>query len=147
LTEAAIFQGTIGALRTIGGRKIIAVTVEVPIEHQQTVAKVAEHGCWVAVARLDPSKVPQQPEQQTPRRRWDQMSVAERAGIRCNERAFWDFLSIERSDQLGAVVVMPQNAEEAAAMLRELFGVTSRKNIMPDEWMVFDNKYQLWLRA
>lgn len=135
---AAAFKGTIGALRTIGGRKVIAVTVEVPIEEQSTVASIAEHGAWVAVARLNQEEQPK-PEQKE-RRKWSELSVAEQAGIRCNEKAFLEFLSAD-------TVFSPGDANEAAQALREYFGVTSRKDIPRDKWESFDNEYQLWRRA
>lgn len=140
MTELAAFKGTVGALRTIGGRKVIAVTIEVPIEHQQTVAKIAEHGAWVAVARLAEGDAPVPAEK--PKRSWADLSVAEQAGIRCNEGAFWKYLN-KHYHQFGAV----HDAESAAGHIREIFGVLSRKDIPIREWKVFDSDYQNWLRA
>lgn len=140
MTEAAVFRGTIGALRTIGGRKVIAVTVEVPIEEQSTVAKIAEHGAWVAVARLADGEAPKPVEKE--RRSWGQLSVAEQAGIRCNEGAFWKYLN-KHYHLYGTV----SDANGAAGHVREIFGVISRKDIPEIEWREFDSDYQNWLRA
>jgi hypothetical protein len=139
MTHAAVFKGTIGALRTIGGRKVIAVTVEVPIEEQSTVAKIAEHGAWVAVARISEDK---EQSEQKDRRRWNELSVAERAGIRCNEKAFWEYLSF-----VGQKETVATDAEGAAADLRIHFNVKSRKDIPAAAWDRFDNEYLLWTRA
>jgi hypothetical protein len=135
-----VFEGTISGYRTIGGRKVVAVTIEAPIEHQAEIARIAEHGAWVAVARLHANKTPAAEPKE--RRRWDQMSVAERAGIRCGERAFWEYLSFVRPS-----FPAPENAEGAAKLLRYHFEVESRKDIKPDDWEKFDHEYQLWLRA
>lgn len=141
MTDDAVFKGTIGALRTIGGRKVIAVTVEVPIEHQSVVAKIAEHGAWVAVARLAEGDAPATPEK--PKRSWNELSVGEQAGIRCNEKAFWNYLEFRSNLELGSV----KEADRAAEILRNLFSVESRKDIPRDKWEAFDTDYQRWLRT
>lgn len=140
MTDLAAFKGTIGALRTIGGRKVIAVTIEVPIEHQQTVAKIAEHGAWVAVARLADGDDPAPVEKR--KRPWNELSVGEQAGIRCNEGAFWKYLN-KHYHQFGTV----HSAEDAAGHIREVFGVLSRKDIPESEWREFDADYKHWLRT
>ncbi len=132
MTEAAVFKGTIGALRTIGGRKVIAVTVEVPIEEQSTVAKIAEHGAWVAVARINPEEAPKPAQKE--KRRWETLSVGEQAGIRCGESDFQRWLGVN-------------NADEAATELRRLFNVSSRRDIRAPAWEQHEHEYQLWLRA
>lgn len=144
MTELAAFKGTVGALRTIGGRKVIAVTIEVPIEHQQTVAKIAEHGAWVAVARLAEGDAPVPAEK--PKRSWADLSVAEQAGIRCNETAFREYLAIEDPSFKGNNAAA-YDQDRAAQYLRDRFNVTSRKDIPLEKWTAFDNEYQLWLRA
>lgn len=139
MTDAAVFKGTIGALRTIGGRKVIAVTVEVPIEHQSVVAKIAEHGAWVAVARLAEGDAPATPDK--PKRSWSELSVGEQAGIRCNEKAFWKYIAEVCSD------AEPLDDAEAADILRRHFSVQSRKDIPRDKWEAFDADYLHWLRT
>src|SRR5262245_32356308 len=52
MTDAAAFRATIHGLRTVPSRKVVQVVVEAPIEHLTLIAKVAEHGAWVGVARL-----------------------------------------------------------------------------------------------
>lgn len=129
MTDLAAFKGTVGALRTIGGRKVIAVTIEVPIEHQQTVAKIAEHGAWVAVARLADGEAPAPVERS--KRSWADLSVGEQAGIRCNEKAFWKYLFEKTREEIGC-------AEDAANTLRHHFRVSSRKDIPSSLWEPFD---------
>jgi hypothetical protein len=140
MTDAAVFKGTIGALRTIGGRKVIAVTVEVPIEEQSTVAKIAEHGAWVAVARINAEEAPKPAQKE--KRRWETLSVGEQAGIRCGEKAFWEFLT-----DYSTFSFAPGDANECAGYLRQHFGVDSRKDIPRDRWNALENEYQLWLRV
>lgn len=132
MSDAAVFKGTIGALRTIGGRKVIAVTVEVPIEEQSTVAKIAEHGAWVAVARINAEEAPKPAQKE--KRRWETLSVGEQAGIRCGERDFQRWLGVN-------------NAVEAATELRRIFNVSSRRDIRAPAWERHEHEYQLWLRA
>jgi len=150
MTDAAAFKGTIGALRTIGGRKVIAVTVEVPIEHQSVVAKIAEHGAWVAVARLAAGDAPATPEK--PKRSWSELSVGEQAGIRCGEPAFRRYVAERVRDkfQVGFDESDLTNAGAAGRVamgLRDLFGVETRADIPRDKWESFDNDYQHWLRT
>lgn len=132
MSDAAVFKGTIGALRTIGGRKVIAVTVEVPIEEQSTVAKIAEHGAWIAVARIAQEDAPKPAQKE--KRRWETLSVGEQAGIRCGESDFQRWLGVN-------------NADEAATELRRLFNVSSRRDIRAPAWEQHEHEYQLWLRA
>lgn len=132
MSDAAVFKGTIGALRTIGGRKVIAVTVEVPIEEQSTVAKIAEHGAWVAVARINPEEAPKPSQKE--KRRWETLSVGEQAGIRCNEPDFQRYCGAD-------------SAEDAAGTLRAYFNVSTRRDIPRDAWEQHEHEYQLWLRA
>lgn len=145
MTDAAVFKGTIGALRTIGGRKVIAVTVEVPIEHQSVVAKIAEHGAWVAVARLAEGDAPATPEK--PKRSWNELSVGEQAGIRCGEPRYWKFLEPHAARLHRVKTFQIESADAAAAALRDLLGVKSRKDISPSLWRAFDADYLHWLRT
>ncbi|MCW5676259.1 MAG: hypothetical protein KIT15_16920 [Xanthobacteraceae bacterium] len=146
MTELAAFKGTIGALRTIGGRKVIAVTIEVPIEHQQTVAKIAEHGAWVAVARLAEGDAPVLAEK--PKRSWADLSVAEQAGIRCNEGRFASFLAKKMdANPKGITRQAYDTPEQVASALRQYFSVKSRRDITRYQWEVLNEEYRLWLQT
>ncbi len=79
----------------------------------------AEH--WVAVAKLDP-KAAAAPEEKPEARRWDQLSPAQQAGIRCAEPAFQKFINEEkRFDCI--------SEDGAAAFVREWCDVKSRADI------------------
>jgi hypothetical protein len=139
----AVFKGTVGALRTIGGRKVIAVTVEVPIEHQSIVAQIAEHGAWVAVARISEDK---EQSEQKDRRRWNELPLSQQAAIRCGEIAFREFCAL---DCEGIKIL---DLDMAADHVREFCGVSSRKEldsnkIAAAKWRELEGRYDLWCRS
>src|SRR3990167_2136439 len=128
---AAAFQATIHGFRTIPSRGVLQVTIEAPIEEHARIAEIAQHGCWVAVARLDERKVMPHPEQlssgpdkATPSSVKDSVSTragaakpksyAQDAGKWCADPEFQKFI--------GAA-----NGSIAADIVRETCGVQSRK--------------------
>lgn len=56
MTDPAAFQATIHGLRTVPSRGVVQVVVEAKIEELPSIARIAEHGAWVAVARLQEPK-------------------------------------------------------------------------------------------
>jgi hypothetical protein len=143
LSDNAIFEGTVSGFRTIGGRKVVAITIEAPIEHQVAIAKIAENGAWVAVARLQ--NPPQQPEKQ--KRSWDELPPAQQAAMRCQEPSFWQYMK-ERNPSFK----IAENADEAAKQVRMFFGIDSRSELSANpacaaKWREIDSEYQHWLRT
>lgn len=144
MSAPAAFEASYSDWKLVKSRKVVQIVLEVPMEAAdlayQVLGGMPNHAAeaWLAVAKLDKTKVKETKQS----RRWNELSVAEQAGIRCNERAFWDFVSDKNCDETSAV-----DAEGAANDLRRYFGVTSRKDIPRDKWEDFDNEYQLWCRA
>lgn len=133
----AVFQGTISGFKTIGGRKVCAITIECPIEYQAKIAAIAEHGTWVAVARIKPPD-----EKPVESKRFHELPVGQQAAMRCKEKAFWSFLE-ERNN----LNIRIYNEEDARNWLCEAFGVTSRKDIPKAEWENVNSLYELWCVA
>src|SRR6185312_3773933 len=110
--HAAVFQGTIHSFKTIPSRSVVSITVECPIEQLADIARIAEHGAWVAVARLQNGKevqvipAPQamaSPDTGKPKREWRDLQPAAQAGIRCEDPIFQAFLKEEYPDDFGAL--------------------------------------------
>lgn len=57
MTKPAMFEATVHGFRTIPSRGVVSITVEAPLEKHAEIARIAEHGAWLVLARLDPEKV------------------------------------------------------------------------------------------
>ena len=109
-----VLRCTYADLKTVKTRSTCQLILELPIEALTDVvgllgAPVPGNEVWVAVARLRPEAV-QEPaaiEHKPPK------SLAQLAGIICNEPAFWTFAQVK-------------SADEAADYVRIYCGVTSR---------------------
>lgn len=140
---AAAFQATVHGLRTVPTRKVLQLTLECPIEHLPQIAAIAEHGAWVAVARLQTEGGEQasRPQQDKPaggtRKSFHELSGAQQAGILCNERSFEIFLQETRGLRHG---------EDSPDCIRRLLGVSSRKDIAADDprWQRIISDYRAW---
>lgn len=138
---AAVFQATYSDWKLVKSRKVVQIVLEVPMEDSDAAYQLlggmpnpaAE--TWVAIARLN-----QKPEQRE-RRRWNELTVAEQAGIRCNEKAFHEFLAFHLDTR------QPEDAKDAATILRRHFNVNTRKDIPRERWNEFDGLYDLWSRS
>lgn len=146
MADTAAFQATVHGFRTIPSRGVVSITVEAPIEEHARIAEIAEHGAWVAVARLSkegnpPSKTLQQLYANVQEERKKPNPLAQRIAMTCNEPAFATFLS-EKMGRSGDV----------AANVRKLCGVQSRKEILPgtdaaQKWDELHGKYLGWQRG
>lgn len=118
-----VLKATYADLKTVKTRSTCQLILELPIEALTDVvallgAPVPGNEVWVAVARLRPEAVQQEPEQlETPR---PLKSLAQIAGIICNEPAFWKYIHVA-------------NADEAAKYVRGHCGVTSRAALDSNE--------------
>jgi len=79
-----------------------------------------------------------------PKRAWGDLTPAQQAGIRCNEKAFQDFLA----ERCGEPVVGPDGA---ASVVRLVCGVRSRAELEPGSvpagcWHQLDGDYEIWLK-
>lgn len=168
MNEPAAFRATFSDWKLIRTRKVVQLVFEVPIEaadHAYTVlGGMPDPGksVWCAVARLngkegDAAHEPAAnrdrqgehiapPGQSKPagraKRSWDELSAAERAGIRCKEPAFQRFLREEYDDEV-------TDEDTAAHLIKGLCSVRSRADIKPgtdafDAWNDIDNDYRIW---
>jgi len=137
--KSAAFQATVHGFRTVPSRGVISITIECPIEHHAEIARIAEHGAWVAVARLqEPGEKPAKDK-----RDWRELSPAQQAGIRCDEPSFAAFLKEQRPDD------WHEATDDPAACVRLICGVTSRAYIEKDQrsrviWKQLDDQFQAW---
>jgi len=113
------------------------------------------YGCALVEIRDD--ETPVSPEQQSARakpekdrkrwigKKWHELPPSQQAAIRCNEGKFWEFLGQQK---IGAKVF---GDSEAAAAVRRLCDVASRKNLDTDGfaaglWRSLDSDYRFWLQ-
>ena len=159
MTKAAAFQATVHGFRTVPSRGVVSITIEAPIEHHAEIARIAEHGTWVAVARLKEPKevmpdtelkstfetIPAQDDQERPargKREWRDMPPSQQAAIRCGEPVFWAFLREKYTYK-------PASADDAAEAVRDLCVVPSRKDLNSNHqaraiWFAVDSAFQAW---
>jgi hypothetical protein len=157
MTRSA-FEACFSDFRIVKGRKVGQLIFELPLEAVDAALETLggvprpDKEAWVGIARLEASSVRKQLEASVAlidkapskeRRAWSQLSYAEQAGIRCNEPAFWQFLSEE--------VDIVSDPEEAANAVRVHCGVGSRSQIKAGSipghsWQSLDASYEAWLR-
>lgn len=121
--KPAAIVGDFSNYKPILGRKVLALSIEVPIERAGEVFAALGYptgggGIPVAIALLreEPEPEPRQEEEEKPK-----LSRAVRqAGIACKEPEFWEFLS-----PMGHC----SNEEDAASRVRFYLGVRSRSEI------------------
>jgi len=141
---ADVLKATYADLKTVKTRGVCQIILEMPIEGMADAfgllgAPVPGNEVWVAVARLRPEavQVEPEPEQLAPPRK--AASLAQIAGILCNNGSFQKFIRVN-------------NADEAAEYVRVHCRVSSRANIdgNPDATAAFNTlkgEYELWLRC
>jgi hypothetical protein len=139
-----VLKCTYSDLKTVKTRGVCQIILEMPIEGMADAfgllgAPVPGNEVWVAVARLmtDAELVRGIEALAPPPRK--PASLAQIAGILCNERAFQQFIKVK-------------NADEAAEYVRAHCRVSSRANIdgNPDATEAFKTlkgEYELWLRC
>lgn len=139
---ADVLKATYADLKTVKTRSTCQLILELPIEALTDVvallgAPVPGNEVWVAVARLRLDGTAQPVAELEPPRKTS--SLAQIAGILCNERAFQQFIKVK-------------DADEAAEYVRAHCRVSSRANIdgNPDATEAFKTlkgEYELWLRC
>lgn len=141
MTAPAAIQGQLVSIKNVSTHKSACLTIHVPEEYA---LKAIEAFGWptmvnpvlVAIAKLDPSA---KPERKGGR-------LAQKAGILCNEKAFWDFLQTYGLDGV-------KNAEEAADLVRRMCNnIASRAELDHDQAaaLIFRDielSYQAWLKV
>lgn len=89
MTNAAALAATYASFRHVPSRKVLQVVFEIPIEQTEHAMKVLgvpkpEEARWFAIAAMEAEK----PKEEKRPRRWEELSNAEQAGIRCNDARF-----------------------------------------------------------
>ncbi len=156
--KLAAIEGQLVSIKNVSTHKSACLTIHVPEEYA---LKVIEAFGWptmvapvhVAIARMgvaekEPEAQPA-PETKTDKakRKWDELSIAQQAGIMCNERGFQKFVAERLSQNSNGTGV-----DEAATYVRQLCGVNSRTHIegKPEAEKKFRNlkiEYDNWLRV
>lgn len=114
--SSAAIQGDYVDLRFVKGRKVCQVVIEIPIEAGESfVASFGTpnpaNGVPVALARIQPA-VKAEPE----RKQWDELSLAQQAGILCGDKQFQNWGGF-------------MNSEHAAEWLRDKCRILSRADL------------------
>lgn len=133
---AAIFKGTVGRISTVPSRGVVVMTVELPIEEHELVARIASHGCWVAVCRI------QQPAEQIKtkeKKHWNELTPATQSGILCADLEFQEFLGVKTT-------------EAAITDLYRRFEISSRSEISTNsrvarEWSSLVDEFRIFQKA
>jgi hypothetical protein len=144
MTAPAAIQGDYVDLRFIKSRKVCQIVIEVPIEAGAVF--VAAFGTPnpattvpVAIARIDPKA-----KSVVAKRKWDELSIAQQAGILCGEPAFQNFVG----ERIGKPHLSISVAD-AAQYVRQQCGVNSRAHIegKPEAERIFrdlEASYEAW---
>lgn len=153
MTELSAIQGTFSDFKLIKTRSTAQVVIEIPIEaadHALNVlGGVPQHGKerWVAVARLNESKV-QQPEaesESTPKRVFSDLPLSQQAALCCQDARFRTFLAECDPD------FQMYDLDIAADQVRARCSVNSRREFDSDidaanRWHDLYSSYQAWLQ-
>lgn len=139
MTKAA-FQATVHGFRTVPSRGVISITIECPIEHHAEIARIAEHGAWVAVARILNPEEKIEPVQT--KKDWRDLQPTQQACMRCEEAAFTHFLRELWPDDW-------HETQDTADCVRLICGVASRSELSTNHkarviWNQLDSQYSAW---
>lgn len=153
MTKKAIISGEYTDIKTVKTRAVVQIVIEVPIEGFETIVQALGNpsaGTHVAVARLGKNAKPvaddPKPEPTSDKRKWNEMSYAQQAGMRCNEEAFQKFIGVDFK-----LDGPPAPPGRAASLVRFKCGVKSRSELDSNptaavKWQALDADYQTWLR-
>jgi hypothetical protein len=152
MTKLAAIEGQLVSIKNVSTHKSACLTIHVPEEYA---LKVIEAFGWptmvapvhVAIARMGepekaaPAEVPKE------RRKWDELSIAQQAGIMCGEKGFQRYISEALNKRPDEV-----DTDAAATYVRTLCGVNSRAHIEGNEtaerkFRALRISYDNWLRV
>lgn len=155
MNAPAAIKGDYCDLKFIKTRKVCQITIEIPIEAGASFVAAfgtpnPAQGLPVALARIDPN-AKAAPEPEKTKRKWDELSIAQQAGIMCNEKGFQLFIAQHAHDFDGKPHE-PVTVDDAATYVRRLCGVNSRAFIenSADATRKFRDlkiEYDNWLRV
>ena len=160
MTKLAAIEGQLVSIKNVSTHKSACLTIHVPEEYA---LKVIEAFGWptmvapvhVAIARMGDGSAGDLPSGSTTtpaaatkeKRKWDELSIAQQAGIMCNEKGFQRYVSEavgKRPDEV--------DTDAAATYVRTLCGVNSRAHIEGNEtasrkFHALRISYDNWLRV
>jgi len=150
MSAPAAIMASLVDVRNIAAHKCVRLEIHVPAEQAGMVLDAfgwptAVNPVSVAIARLDPAKAASpSPEPVRERRKFSDLPMSQQAALRCDD---WDFRAFLRSNNAFA-----HTAGEAAAVVRDLIGVKSRAEILPDTpagrgWLELERQFQEWQRV
>lgn len=98
--------------------------------------------------RGEPVSIPTEAARPATARSWTQLSLANQAGIRCDEPAFWKFLSESYRQQVGTVT----SKDSAKLAIYSICGVSSRADLRlgtePGRmWRSLDAEFRTWMNV
>jgi hypothetical protein len=148
--KQAVIQGTYSDLKFIKSRNCAQVVVEIPLEAASDFVKAfgtpnPSAEIPVALARLATLVEVPEPKQIEARRGWQDMSLAQQAGIRSTDEEFWRFVS-------SRLVEPCLSSNVAASYIRGFCGVQSRSEFATDpvaseKWRQLDAEFYVWQRG
>lgn len=117
------------------GQRYVCVMVAINEDDTPREIPAVKMKASLETAGTSPQKAPEEPKNSSGR--WEDMPYTQRAGIKCSDEMFWNFLGV-------------QNEYEAIQEVYKRCGVTSRRNIIKgtDSGAKFDammDNYQEWL--
>lgn len=142
--KPAAIMASLVDVRNIAAHRCVRLEIHVPVEQASLVMAAfgwptAADPVPVAIARLNPEKGASE-------KRWEDLSPAQQAGMRCAEKPFMGFLLETIAREKGGL-----DEEGAAEAVRAYCHVMSRADIGKTEhslsaWRRLDADYQFWLR-
>jgi hypothetical protein len=148
MDNRAAIQGQLVSIKNVSTHKSVCLTIHVPEEHA---LKVIEAFGWptmvapisIAIARIDLSKKPEPSKVIKEPRKWNELSLCQRAAILCNEGSFKVFM-MERNK------IDSSTDEEIVQFLKEYCNVSSRKELdnnpaSGQRFKDLDSQYRAWL--
>jgi hypothetical protein len=148
MVASAAISGDYTDLRFIKGRKVCAITIEIPIEAAEDFVRAfgtprPAEGVPVALARM------MQPKAEEPareRRKMEELALPVQAALLCDREAFQRFMR-ERLSYRNV-----SDVDTAAEALREWCNVKSRSELLPgtDAASLFfklKGEFDVWMRA
>ena len=167
--RARVIPATFHNYRTVLGRKVLQLVFEVPIEQQNEALRLlgypnAAEPSWYAIAKLTEKPLAEDgvkdtaarltrnqevagsspaPAPSKPKRRFDELSLPQQCGIRCDDYRFERFLRETWEDAIG-------EDDDVASAVRRIIKVKSRSELSTNHhaanvWRELEAKYQCWL--
>lgn len=151
-----VIQAAYVNLKFLPSRNVCQVILELPMEQADALydlirAPTPNKSNWVALAPLGglDQSVEMTPEPEKPKRRWNEMSRAQRAGMLCADGEFQRWLaSLNTSYEYDICGVLREyRAAATAGVLRKICNVTSRSEFDTNEeagkrWDALEAEYR-----